>query len=699
MHCTPTRLPRLLLTRQFNYISQCKVLRCSASYFHYRSFAGRHHDFGLSSLALASGERFAAIEAYFTIFARRKIASSACEARLTSAVAGRAPVMLPVGDMRCARSLRSTSCSSAPRQTAWPLFSATPCAYRHVLLPLAPALQPTALTQRHFSSKKPAHAASSTTAESAATAESEPVASVSSSTARAGRGRRPVGTGAGSEATAPAAAAPSASDLAAANLLSDEALRAMGVKLPTHCCGCGMKLQRQDERAPGFFTVPARLLEPKEESPAVAAPAAEGEADEAPVVEFEDVGRLSGDEPDVLCQRCYWLTHSGKLKSYVGEAALPSFDLGKKVGRKIYLQKDRKAVVLVVVDMWDFDGSLPRQAIRALLPPGTGDEAPEELKWKLMVAANKFDLLPSAATVPRVQQWVRTRLKQAGLPHAEKVFMVSAAKGLGVKDMVQDIRQALGFRGDLWVVGAQNAGKSSLIRAMKRLAGTDGKGDPTVAPVPGTTLGLLQVPGIPLGPKHRTFDTPGVPHAHQLTSYLSTEVVRKVLPSKQLRGRTYRIEPGHTVLLGAGLARLDVVSAPGPTLYLTVFVSAHVNLHMGKTEGVDGKMQSLADNGLLAPPDSAEDVAALPQWEAVEVEVEGSDWSRSSVDVAIAGLGWVAVGCRGRARLRVWTLPGVTVTTHAALIPDYAREFEKKGVSSLLPRPPKKEQAKPAKKV
>jgi hypothetical protein len=28
-------------------------------------------------------------------------------------------------------------------------------------------------------------------------------------------------------------------------------------------------------------------------------------------------------------------------------------------------------------------------------------------------------------------------------------------------------------------------------------------GDPTIAPIPGTTLGLLQVSGVPLGPKHR----------------------------------------------------------------------------------------------------------------------------------------------------------------------------------------------------
>jgi hypothetical protein len=42
---------------------------------------------------------------------------------------------------------------------------------------------------------------------------------------------------------------------------------------------------------------------------------------------------------------------------------LPAFDLAKKVGRKISLQKDRQATVLCVVDIADFDGSLPRTAL------------------------------------------------------------------------------------------------------------------------------------------------------------------------------------------------------------------------------------------------------------------------------------------------------------------------------------------------
>ncbi|KXZ56942.1 hypothetical protein GPECTOR_1g85 [Gonium pectorale] len=456
-----------------------------------------------------------------------------------------------------------------------------------------------------------------------------------------------------------------------------------------------MRLQRREPEAPGFFIVPARLLEPPEEEAAGAdgelgdgedaLEAARREMDQDMEDDMDDVGRPGG-APDVLCQRCFSLKHAGRVKVASLESALPAFDLGKKVGRKIFLQKDRKAVVLCVVDVWDFDGSLPRQALKSLFPPGVGDEPPAEPKFTLMVAVNKFDLLPSEATTTRVQQWVRLRLKQAGLPSPDKVFMVSATKGLGVREMVQDIRKALGFRGDLWVVGAQNAGKSSLITAMKKLAGTADKGAPTIAPVPGTTLGLLQVPGMPIGPKHRAFDTPGVPHPHQLTSFLGLEEVKKVLPSKQLRGRTYRVAAGSTLLLGAGLARLDVLASPGATLYLTVFVSHHVNLHMGKTEGAEERLPRLIEQGLLCPPDSPERAAALPALQPSEVELEGSDWRRSTVDVALAGLGWVGVGCAGVARFRVWAPPGVAVTTHAALIPDYAEVFERPGLSTLLPK-------------
>lgn len=62
--------------------------------------------------------------------------------------------------------------------------------------------------------------------------------------------------------------------------------------------------------------------------------------------------------------------------------------------------------------------------------------------------------------------------------------------------------------------------------------------------------------------------------------------------------------------------------------------------------------------------------------------VEGDAWDRSSSDVCIAGLGWVGLGLKGQAELRVWRYPEVAITTREAMLPVMARRFETRGWSS-----------------
>lgn len=61
-----------------------------------------------------------------------------------------------------------------------------------------------------------------------------------------------------------------------------------------------------------------------------------------------------------------------------------------------------------------------------------------------------------------------------------------------MKNLLTSIQEMVGMRGDVWVVGAQNAGKSSLINAMQKLAGLKGTQQLTTAAHPGTTLGEAQ---------------------------------------------------------------------------------------------------------------------------------------------------------------------------------------------------------------
>ncbi|PSC71397.1 IMP dehydrogenase GMP reductase [Micractinium conductrix] len=394
-----------------------------------------------------------------------------------------------------------------------------------------------------------------------------------------------------------------------------------------------------------------------------------------------------GGPANVLCARCYSLRNYGAIKSAAAEAELPEFDFKRKVGGKIQLQKFRRSVVLCVVDVADFDGSLPRGAIRSLLPMDMRD-APVDpsrtlpLGFRLVVAVNKADLLPKQVTPMRLERWVRKRMVQGGLPRPSAVHVVSSTKQRGVRELLADLQAAVGVRGDVWVVGAQNAGKSSLINAMRQAAGLPRERDVTTAPLPGTTLGMLRVPGLlPTGCK--MLDTPGVPHAHQLASHLTADEMRMVLPRRPLKPRTFRVGSGQTVMVG-GLARVDVLDIPGATIYLNVFASDEIGCHMGKTEGADARYQLHAGTRLTPPLGGAERVAALPPLQPTEVEVGGGSWRESSTDIAVAGLGWVGVGVSGTATLRVWAPPGVAVTTHDALVPDYARDLERPGFGLAL---------------
>jgi len=245
-------------------------------------------------------------------------------------------------------------------------------------------------------------------------------------------------------------------------------------------------------------------------------------------------GDLAGSPP-LLCSRCYSLTHYGKVKSLVAEGRLPDFDISKKVGQKINLRRFRRSVILAVVDISDFDGSLPRAALRSLLPKDAetgGLKTPRDTD--LVIAINKIDVVPTAASLNRLEVWVRQRCKEGGVPKPRSVHLVSASKGRGVPGLLKTLGELVGRRGDVWVVGAQNSGKSSLINALRvarKRAGGGGQVDPkqllTIAALPGTTLGMIPINGImPKGAQ--MFDTPGVPHPYQLTSILTAAEVRSL---------------------------------------------------------------------------------------------------------------------------------------------------------------------------
>jgi ribosome biogenesis GTPase A len=207
----------------------------------------------------------------------------------------------------------------------------------------------------------------------------------------------------------------------------------------------------------------------------------------------------------------------------------------------------------------------------------------------VLLVANKVDLLPTQCTRTRVTSFARRRAKALGLQRASGVHLVSAHTGMGTTVLAEQLEQLLDEGKEAWVVGAQNAGKSSLINRLSQKYGGGGvdditedvNGGPGLGPIashlPGTTLGVVRLENLlPSGAD--VYDTPGLLQPSQVSSRLNSEEARMVLPRKRLTPRTYRAEIGSTIHVG-GLGRIDVLDGPQRTMYLTVWASADVPTH------------------------------------------------------------------------------------------------------------------------
>ncbi|KAJ9130184.1 hypothetical protein P3X46_034942 [Hevea brasiliensis] len=381
-----------------------------------------------------------------------------------------------------------------------------------------------------------------------------------------------------------------------------------------------------------------------------------------------------------VCARCHSLRNYGQVKNQTAENLIPDFDFDRLIANRLIKSSGsgNATVVIMVVDCIDFDGSFPRRAAMSLFntfegaknDPKAGKKLP-----KLVLAATKVDLLPSQISPTRLDRWVRHRARAGGAPKLSGVYLVSARKDLGVRNLLSFVKELAGPRGNVWVIGSQNAGKSTLINAFAKKGGAKIT-KLTEAPVPGTTLGILRIGGI-LSAKAKMYDTPGLLHPYLISMRLNRDEEKMVEIRKELQPRTYRMKVGQAVHVG-GLLRLDLNQASVETIYVTVWASPSVSLHLGKIENADDFWGNHV-GVRLQPPVGKERATELGKWEGREIKVAGASWDVNSIDIAVAGLGWFSLGLKGEATATLWTYDGIEITLREPLVLDRAQFLERPG--------------------
>lgn len=344
-----------------------------------------------------------------------------------------------------------------------------------------------------------------------------------------------------------------------------------GIELEMTCIGCGIAIQTEDPKKEGFAP-PASL-----------------------------------EKEDVICQRCFRLRNYNELQpvSLSGDDFL---EILNGIG-------DREGLVVLVVDIFDFNGSWIHGLQRFV---GKKD---------IILLGNKADVLPKSLNRNKLINWMKEQSSKLGLKPID-VMLVSAVKGQGVPEALERIDE-LRKGQDVYVVGCTNVGKSTFINRIIKNA--TGAGEIiTTSHFPGTTLDMVE---IPLDDGRAIYDTPGIINKHQIAHYLDPSEMKAITPKKEIKPAVFQLNAEQTIFIG-GLARFDFIQ--GERSSFTFHVATGLLLHRTKLENADAIYETHLGE-MLSPP-GKQSVAEFPKFVRHEFSIK-----KPKTDIVISGLGWITV--------------------------------------------------------
>lgn len=240
-----------------------------------------------------------------------------------------------------------------------------------------------------------------------------------------------------------------------------------------------------------------------------------------------------------LCKRCFRLKHYGEY-----EIATKSIDEFKSITLEI---GKKRSLVLYVVDIL----SIPEDIL---------DIRNYLINNDVILVLNKKDIMPKSVTDEKILSYFNTIGEEAFI---DKI-VISSKNGYNLNKLISLIKKYRKYK-DVYIVGASNAGKSTLINKLIEIYKVD-KNMITVSNMPNTTLEEIKIPV----KDYNIIDTPGLVSNLNILNRLSPEIIKKIDIKKTIKPKTYQLRKGSALII-ENFLRIDYEE--GDKNSFTVFMS------------------------------------------------------------------------------------------------------------------------------
>ena len=300
------------------------------------------------------------------------------------------------------------------------------------------------------------------------------------------------------------------------------------------------------------------------------------------------------------------------------------------------------AYIVWVVDLFSFNGTLNKEI------------ADKVKKLSVTVIGTKRDLVPSNVKDESLVAYINERFNEYGIKPASVRLMGNTNK-MDAKEYIDAMNKARKGH-DVYMIGNLTSGKTSIInRALKGFENKTTRQIKTIK-YPGTHLDVLE---IPLSRSSFFYELPGISQTTSAVGKLEKDVVKQIIPKKDVKMVQRSMAPGDALMVGS-LAAFEVLK--GKSTNYRFYAAEGVETRKVSSKRLD---ESISENNVRrSVRPVSERLVSFLDYDMFEYAMENDKkWH----DIAIEGLGWLSFVAQGQI-IRVRFPKGVAIKESQAKI-------------------------------